>query len=191
MSHMAGGPLRPTSQPYGDDMTSQPVLYLVVSAAGPAQHVDGLVRLLMADGWTVCLILTPTAATWLDRPALADRTGHPVRVEWRMPGDPEPHPEADAVAAVPATFNVVNKWANGLNDTLALGILNEALGAGVPVHAFPRVGPDLGNHPAYAAHLRLLRDAGVIVTDLPDVSRHGWQPVVDVLRPTRERLAER
>ncbi|WDZ87077.1 flavoprotein [Micromonospora cathayae] len=165
-------------------MTSQPVLYLVVSAAGPAQHIDDLVGLLIADGWTVCLILTPTAATWLDRAALAERTGHPVRVEWRLPGDPEPHPEADAVAVVPATFNVINKWATGVNDTLALGILNEALGAGVPVHAFPRVG-DLGNHPAYPGHLRLLRDAGVQVTDLPDIRRDGWQPVVDTLRPTK------
>ncbi|WBB77256.1 flavoprotein [Micromonospora sp. WMMD882] len=168
-------------------MTSQPVLHLVVSAAGPAQHVDDLVRLLMADGWTVCLILTPTAATWLDRDALAARTGHPVRVEPRRPGDPEPHPEPDAVAVAPATFNVVNKWATGVNDSVALGQLNEAIGTGVPAHAFPRVG-DLGKHPAYAGHLRLLRDAGVLVTDLPDVARAGWQPVVDALHPTLKRI---
>jgi phosphopantothenoylcysteine decarboxylase len=38
---------------------------------------------------------------------------------------------------VSATFNVINNWAQGINDTLALGILNEALGADVPVYAFP------------------------------------------------------
>lgn len=172
-------------------MTRPPVLHLVVSAAGPARRITGLVDLLIADGWTVCLILTPTAATWLDQAALAERTGQPVRVEWRLPGDPEPHPEPDAVAVAPATFNVLNKWATGINDTLALGILNEAIGAGVPVHAFPRVGPDLGRHPAYAGHRRLLEQAGVVVTDLADPDRAGWQPVVDVLRRARKRLAAR
>ncbi|MFI6825206.1 flavoprotein [Micromonospora sp. NPDC050187] len=168
-------------------MSRAPVLHLVVSAAGPARGIPALVDLLIADGWTVCLILSPTAATWLDREALAEATGHPVRVEWRLPGDPEPHPVADAVAVVPATFNVMNKWANGINDNVALGVLNGALGAGLPVHAFPYVGRGLGNHPAYAGNRRLLEQAGVVVTDLPDPDREGWQPVVGILRPTRVR----
>jgi len=32
----------------------------------------------------------------------------------------------------PATFNTVNKWAAGISDTLALGILCEAYGMGIP-----------------------------------------------------------
>ncbi|WP_377521770.1 flavoprotein [Micromonospora mangrovi] len=143
-------------------------------------RIGELIELLQEDGWTVCLTLTPTAATWIDREALARQTGYPVRVEWRKPREPEPHPPADAVAVVPATFNVINKWALGINDTLALGVLNEALGAGIPVYAFPNVKAQLASHPSYNAHLRLLQAAGVGVRPLP--AAPAWRTVVDMLR---------
>ncbi|PZG21485.1 flavoprotein [Micromonospora craterilacus] len=157
-------------------MTDRKVLTLVACAAPPVLRISELIGRLQQDGWTVCLTTTPTAATWIDREALTQQTGYPVRVEWRMPGDPEPHPPATAVAVVPATFNVINKWAQGINDTLALGILNEALGADIPVHAFPSVKDQLAAHPSYDRHLQTLRDAGVVVTPLRTEPR--WEPVV-------------
>ncbi|MEV0325440.1 inositol monophosphatase family protein [Micromonospora echinospora] len=75
---------------------------------------------------------TPTTATWIDRDALAARTGHPVHYRWRMPGDPEVHPKADVVVVAPATFNLLNKWALGISDNVALGVLHELLGLGMP-----------------------------------------------------------
>lgn len=39
-------------------------------------------------------------------------------------------PPADAIAVASATFNTINKWAAGISDTLALGILCEAYGFG-------------------------------------------------------------
>ncbi|MDG4792954.1 flavoprotein [Micromonospora sp. WMMD1082] len=77
--------------------------------------IGELIDLLQEDDWTICLTATPTAASWIDREALAKQTGYPVRAEWRKPGEPEPHPPATAVAVVPATFNVINKWAHGIN----------------------------------------------------------------------------
>ncbi|GGM21348.1 hypothetical protein GCM10011608_02520 [Micromonospora sonchi] len=161
-------------------MTERRVLALVVCAAPPVLRIGELIKLLHDDGWTVCLTATPTAATWVDRQALARQTGYPVRVEWRKPGEPEPYPPATAVAVLPATFNVINKWAQGINDTLALGILNEALSAGIPVHAFPNVKGQLAAHPSYGPHLRLLQDANVAVTPLPAVL--DWRVVTDRLR---------
>ncbi|MFG1673067.1 flavoprotein [Micromonospora sp. NPDC049282] len=172
-------------------MSEAPVLHLIVCAAPPAQRIGELAELLTDDGWRVCLIATPTAATWLDRDALAARTGHPVRVQWRRPGDPEPHPPADAAAVVPATFNTLNKWAAGASDTLALGVLNELLGAGLPIHVFPRVNAALSAHPAYAPNLRRLREAGVVVHGgdvlrAPDeMTPSRWAVVVDALRSAR------
>lgn len=163
---------------------TQRVLALVVCAAPPVLRIGELIELLQEDGWTVCVTATPTAATWIDREALAEQTGYPVRVEWRRPGDPEPHPPAAAVAVVPATFNVINKWAQGINDTLALGILNEALGAGIPVCAFPNVKAQLAAHPNYDQHLRLLSDAGVIAAPLP--AELDWSMVVSLLRATMQ-----
>ncbi|MDM4722657.1 flavoprotein [Micromonospora sp. WMMA1363] len=161
-------------------MNQPRVLALLVCAAPPVLRIGDLIDLLLADGWTVCLTATPTAATWIDREALAEQTSYPVRVDWRKPGEPEPHPPATAVAVVPATFNVINKWAQGINDTLALGILNEALGAGVPLYAFPNVKDQLAAHPSYDPHLRLLQDAGVIVAALP--AELDWHGVVTRLR---------
>ncbi|GIJ30128.1 hypothetical protein Vqi01_52900 [Micromonospora qiuiae] len=147
-------------------MTQSRVLALVVCAAPPVLRIGELIDLLQEAGWIVCLTATPTAATWIDREALAKQTGYPVRVEWRKPGEPEPHPPVTAVAVVPATFNLINKWAQGINDNPALGILNETLGAGIPAHVFPSVKPALAAHPNYNRHLRLLRDTGVVVAPL-------------------------
>ncbi|MFR9780288.1 flavoprotein [Micromonospora sp. MS34] len=158
------------------------MLALVVCAAPPVLRIGELIELLQEDGWTVCLTATPTAATWIDREALARLTGYPVRVEWRTPGDPEPHPAADVVAVVPATFNVINKWAQGINDTVALGILNEALGSGLPLYAFPNVKVQLAAHPRYDEHLRLLQKAGV--SALPLTVELDWRVVTDSLRGT-------
>ncbi|MBM0274684.1 flavoprotein [Micromonospora tarensis] len=170
-------------------MTERPVLYLVVCAAGPAEHIHELVDLLIADGWQVCMIVSPTVARWLDRAALEDKTGYLVRVQWRMPGDPEPHPPADAVLAAPITFNTVTKWALGINDTLALGVLNESLGAGLPIFAFPHVKAELAGHPAYLGHLAVLRGAGVVLENgralnqFPGPDR--WNVVIQALRLVR------
>ncbi|MFY1619548.1 flavoprotein [Micromonospora sp. WMMD736] len=170
-------------------MTERPVLYLVVCAAGPAEHIDELVDLLLADGWRVCMIVSPTAAPWLDRQALQDKTGYLVRVEWRMPGDPEPHPPADVVVAAPITFNTVTKWALGINDTLTLGVLNESLGAGLPILAFPHVKAELAAHPAYAGCLAVLRGAGVAVADGraldPAYGPSRWAAVIEAARSAR------
>ncbi|MFG2056881.1 flavoprotein [Micromonospora sp. NPDC048930] len=146
-------------------------------AAPPVLRIGELIELLQEDGWTVCLTATQTAATWIDPEALARQTGYPVRVEWRKPGEPELHPAADVVAVVPATFNVINKWALGINDALALGLLNETLCAGVPVYAFPNVKAQLAAHPSYDRHLRLLQEAGVTVTPL--AAQLEWRAVAD------------
>jgi phosphopantothenoylcysteine synthetase/decarboxylase len=65
------------------------------------------------------------------------------------------------------TFNSLNKWAAGFSDTLALGVLNEMLGTGVPIVAAPCVKSVLRQHPAYQPSIARLRSAGVDVLD-PD-----------------------
>ncbi|RLK23347.1 flavoprotein [Micromonospora sp. M71_S20] len=142
------------------------MIALVVCAAPPALRIRELIDLLMGEGWSVCVTATPTAASWIDLDALAYQTGHPIRVNWRLPGESEPHPTADVAVVAPATFNVMNKWAHGINDTPALGVLNQSLGAGLPVYAFPNVKAELAGHPAYATSIERLSHAGTIIVDL-------------------------
>jgi len=140
-----------------------PVLYVIACAAGPAGNVDVLVRQAQDEGWTVCVIATPNARTFLDMPALEQLTSRPVRVENRAPGETSPLPPPDAMLVAPATFNTINKWAAGVSDTLALGLINEAIGLGIPVVAMPFVNSALAAHPAFASSVDRLRAAGVDV----------------------------
>ena len=141
------------------------VAYVIACSAPPVLDLASLLALLSERGWASYVILTPTAATWVDVDALADASGHPVRVEARTPADPDPLPLADAVIAAPLTFNSLNKWATGISDTLALGLLNEALGLGQPIIAAPCIKEALRRHPAYPCSVDRLRSAGVAVVD--------------------------
>jgi phosphopantothenoylcysteine decarboxylase len=143
--------------------TAGSVLYLVVCAALPALEIGELVERTQRLGWIVCVIATPPAASWIDVTALARQTGYPVRSDYKRPDEPDVLPRPDAVVAVPATFNTVNKWAAGISDTLALGVLNEAVGLRLPVVVFPYTSAPLAAHPAFARSLDFLRDCGVTV----------------------------
>jgi hypothetical protein len=122
-------------------------VYLVVSAAPPVLRIEELVTALGAAGWSICVIATPTAASWIDLDALAARTGCLTAVHARSPRQQESLPRADAVAAAPITFNSINKWAAGTSDTFALSVLNEMLGTDVPIVAAPCVKAVLRTHP--------------------------------------------
>jgi phosphopantothenoylcysteine synthetase/decarboxylase len=137
------------------------VLYLVVCAAPPASETKRTVASLQASGWDVCVVATPAALAWIDVLALRGATGHSVRSEFRTPDDPEFVPRGDAVLVAPATFNTINKCAVGVNDSLALGLINEALGSpSIPLALVPWVNPSLSGHPAYRPSLLRLEAAG-------------------------------
>jgi hypothetical protein len=139
------------------------VLYAVLSAAPPTHHARDLVTAAHARDFDLCLIATPTAAQWLadDIPDLEALTGHPVRSTYKKPTDPDVLPPADALLVAPATFNTINKWAAGISDNLALGLINEAIGLPIPVVAIPYANDALCAHPALATSLNILGSAGV------------------------------
>ena len=96
-----------------------------------------------------------------------------MRVDLRRPDEQDPFPPADAVLAAPLTFNTINKWAAGISDTVALGLLNELLVGGPPIVAVPCAKAALRAHPAYAANIQLLDHAGVQFLDQADVASRG------------------
>lgn len=49
-----------------------------------------------------------------------------MRFQYKHPDEPDVLPPADAFVVAPATFNTIDKWAQDISDTLALGLLNEA-----------------------------------------------------------------
>jgi phosphopantothenoylcysteine synthetase/decarboxylase len=138
-------------------MTTDPkVLYIIVCAAGPAGEVGTLVKLAQDDGWTVQLIATPPALDFIDVPGLEQRTGRPVRSQYRKPGEPR-SPRADAIIVAPATYNTINKFAQGISDTYALGLLAEAPGLGIPIVILPFVNSALASRTPFRRSIQQLR----------------------------------
>lgn len=146
-------------------MTPAKTLYLLCSAAPPVFDVAHVVEDAQSRGWDVCLGLTPTAAHWLSGSldGLAALTGHPVRWQYKLPGEPDVWPSADTVLVAPATFNSVNSWALGLTDRFVVGVAAEAVGKGTPVVTMPCTNAALASHPQFDQSLAVLRGAGVSV----------------------------
>ncbi|SEN42237.1 flavoprotein [Nonomuraea pusilla] len=138
------------------------LLHVVVCAAAPAPDVGRLVVLAQEAGWTVQIVATPSALDFIDVAALERRTGRPVRSRYRRPDEPKP-PRADAVVVAPATYNTVNKFARGIADTYALGVLAEAPGLGIPVVVLPFVNTALAGRAPFAEAVAGLRAEGVRV----------------------------
>ena len=148
-------------------------LCIVVCAAGPANHVGRLVQQAQREAWTVRLVATPAATGFIDREALAETSGAPVRHDYRTPGEPGPRSStADAIIVAPATYNTINKLATGVNDTYALNVVAEAIGRGRPVAILPFVNAALVARRPFAAAVESLRAEGVHVVFGPD----EWMP---------------
>ncbi|MFB7269642.1 flavoprotein [Streptomyces sp. NPDC056244] len=181
---------QPTDRP-GDEHRN-PFLYVVVCAAGIAADVTTLVAAAQERHWDVGVIATPHALRFIDTDAIIARTGYPIRSAWRTPGEPRPLPPPDAIAVAPATFNTINKWAAGISDTLAVGILCEAYGMGVPTAVLPYLNAAQAAHPAYRQSLDRLREMNVLIgTHTPHQPDHAadaaadfrWDEALDLLAP--------
>lgn len=158
----------------GQQESSQRVLYIVTCATPAARDIGKLVTLAQASGWRPSVIATPMALCFIDQTALEDQTGYPVRSDYKQPGSPDVLPPADAIVVGGASFNTINKWAAGISDTLALGLLTEAIGLGLPLAALPFLNAAQVAHPAFGRSVKELRDAGVKIL----LGSEGYEPHV-------------
>jgi phosphopantothenoylcysteine synthetase/decarboxylase len=173
------------------------VLYIIACGAGPSSRLDKLVTLAQRNGWEVCVIATPDGRKFVDVSALERLTGHPVRSEYRHPGQQDPLPSPDAIIVAPATTNTINKWAAGISDTLALGLLVETIGKGLPVVALPFTNRAQAAHPIFERNIESLRVWGATVLYGPDIhplhepgtgmqsqvmDRYPWQLTLEALK---------
>jgi phosphopantothenoylcysteine synthetase/decarboxylase len=131
-----------------------------VCGAGPATAIGTLISRARDRGWTVQVIATPAALEFFDHSAVENQTGRPVRSQYRKPGAPRSE-IADAIIVAPATYNTINKWAQGISDTYALGVLAETTGLGVPIVVLPFVNSALASRPPFQRNVKALRDEGV------------------------------
>jgi len=137
------------------------VLYIVTCGGRPAGDLATYVEQMRADGWDTCVVATPSARKFIQADRLAEVSGHVVRYEYKQPDEQDVLPAPDAVIVAPATFNTINKWAAGISDTLALGLLNEAVGLGLPIIAVPFPTVALARHPTFRTSIKTLRSWGI------------------------------
>lgn len=145
-------------------MTSR-TLYLFGSAAPPVFDAAKVIADAQERGFDVCLGLTPTAARWLDDQIgdLEELTGHPVRSEYKVPGEPDVWPKADAIVFAPATFNSINSWALGLTHDFVIGVVAEGIGKRIPMAVMPCVNAAYVQHRQLERSIAELREMGVRV----------------------------
>src|SRR5438309_11004897 len=139
----------------------RPVLYIVTCATPVARQVGTLVDLAHAERWDVCVIATPSAVKFMNVGELYLKTGHVVRFDYKRPEEPDVLPPPAAIIVAPASFNTINKWAAGIADTLALGLITEGLGLGLPLVAIPSLNSAQAKHPAFERSLQQLQACGV------------------------------
>jgi phosphopantothenoylcysteine synthetase/decarboxylase len=179
------------------DQQKQGTLYVITCAAQSSEpmNIQDFVSLAQSALWDVYVIATPQATKFIDIPLLEELTSHPVRSEYRHPAEADTIPKADAIVVAPTTFNTINKWAQGITDTLALGILCEYMGLGIPIIAIPCLPESLASHPAFSKNTALLKECGVSVIydpqKYPPMNNIPWQFTLDaVTKLLKERETE-
>jgi phosphopantothenoylcysteine synthetase/decarboxylase len=166
-------------------------VYVIACGGPPAGQVTDFAQSAQGRGWDVCVIATPDGAKFLDTARLAELTGHPVRVHYKQPDEPDVLPRANAMVVAPATFSTVNKLAHGISDTLALGLLNEAIGMRLPIIVVPWPNVYLARHPAFVRSIAELRDWGItLVYDPANLPDAGPEPAVFPWEELRAALAK-
>jgi len=138
------------------------VLSIVVCGAGPAVEIEAFVKMAIERGWTVHVIATSAALAFFDQAAIEALTGNPVRSQYSPPGAPRSQ-IPDAISVAPATYNTINKWAQGIADTYALGMLAEKTGLGIPIAVLPFVNIALASRAPFQQSVRSLRAEGVSI----------------------------
>jgi phosphopantothenoylcysteine synthetase/decarboxylase len=158
-------------------------LAVLVCAALSAKYIQDLVTLAQQDRWDVWIIATPNARAFIDESLLLQQTQHPIIIT----PPTVPLPSFDAAIVVPATFNTLKKWTEGLTDTYVLALLcawTQSLH--LPILVFPRASAELAQDPAFAPALSWLQARGIYVFYQPDRyppnNAIPWLDIMQLLR---------
>ena len=160
-----------------------------------------LVRALQQRGADVQVAMTRSARRFVTPLTFAALSGHPVFGSLWQPSGEQPTDEAhgfaiehiavaqqiDALAVVPATANILAKFAHGLADDFMTTLY---LATEAPVLVAPAMNVNMWRHPATQANLALLRERGVSVVE-PDAGYLACGMTGDGRLAAIEEIAER
>ena len=141
-------------------------IVLGVTGSIAAYKAVSLLRTLAQEGADVSVVMTSAATQFVAPLTFETLSGRPVRQDLFAAEESMPHlqgtQEADLVLVAPATANCLTKCALGLADDLLSTLL---LAARCPIVMAPAMDGEMWNHPALVAHVRTLRERGVVVLE--------------------------
>jgi phosphopantothenoylcysteine decarboxylase/phosphopantothenate--cysteine ligase len=131
-----------------------------------AYKAADLTSFLVQRGDEVTVIMTAEAEQFVGALTFAALTRRHVYASlWDAP-ESIPHislvREADVLAVVPATANVIAKFAQGIADDL---LTNAALAARIPMVVAPAMNEAMYEHPATRENIRLIESRGVTIVE--------------------------
>jgi hypothetical protein len=165
------------------------VTFMIVCAGGPMTRTLLRLQVELETGRRVNVVATPRAATWFDHyeigPIVERMTGWPVRSELPTPTTPTFDPPGSSILISPCTLNTLTKWAAAHSDNLAISLLCEAVGRGVPTRAEVSLSGPYASLPGARDALVRLSELGV------DLRRAHGTAEPDFVPPIGDEIAAR
>lgn len=143
-------------------------IILGVTGSIAAYKAATLTRLLVKEGASVKVVMTPLAKEFITPLTMATLSKSPIMVDFYNPenGDWNSHVDlglwADLYLIAPASANTIGKMAGGIADNL---LLTTYLSAKCPVIVAPAMDLDMYQHPATQRNLQILQSFGNIIIE--------------------------
>ena len=143
-------------------------IILGVTGSIAAYKAATLTRLLVNEGASVKVVMTPLAKEFITPLTMATLSKSPIMVDFYNPenGDWNSHVDlglwADLYLIAPASANTIGKMAGGIADNL---LLTTYLSAKCPVMVAPAMDLDMYKHPATQRNLKVLQSFGNIIIE--------------------------
>ena len=143
-------------------------IILGVTGSIAAYKAATLTRLLVKEGASVKVVMTPLAKEFITPLTMATLSKSPIMVDFYNPenGDWNSHVDlglwADLYLIAPASANTIGKMAGGIADNL---LLTTYLSAKCPVMVAPAMDLDMYKHPVTQRDLKVLQSFGNIIIE--------------------------
>ena len=143
-------------------------IILGVTGSIAAYKAATLTRLLVKEGASVKVVMTPLAKEFITPLTMATLSKSPIMVDFYNPenGDWNSHVDlglwADLYLIAPASANTIGKMAGGIADNL---LLTTDLSAKCPVMVAPAMDLDMYKHPVTQRNLKVLQSFGNIIIE--------------------------
>ena len=143
-------------------------IILGVTGSIAAYKAATLTRLLVKEGVSVKVVMTPLAKEFITPLTMATLSKSPIMVDFYNPenGVWNSHVDlglwADLYLIAPASANTIGKMAGGIADNL---LLTTYLSAKCPVMVAPAMDLDMYKHPATQRNLKVLQSFGNIIIE--------------------------